>query len=278
MCLIVLSLILSGCTEKDRTGFDNGSDEEAEAIKRVISLDYCADQYVLQLLDRNRIQALSADAGAPFSYLRDQAIGIPRIKGRTEDVLIRRPDLVVRSFGGGPNATAFFERVGIPVVNLGWSPDIPGIMATIDRMGTSLGAEEQAHQTVADMKQRLSAIEQVAVPKRVLYVTPSGVTSGPGSMVHEIIKSAGHENFETRPGWHPISLETLAYTQPDILLLTKFETMRAHRDPWSVTRHPMMKKLQDNIPVVAIDEAVMSCDAWYILDAVEALANEPGAS
>ena len=77
---------------------------------RIVSLDYCADQFVLGLADRERILALSPDAGKDFSYLRAEASGLPTVRPRSEDVLALRPDLVVRNYGGGPRAAAFFER------------------------------------------------------------------------------------------------------------------------------------------------------------------------
>ena len=58
--------------------------------RRIVSLDYCADQYVLGLVERSRILALSPDAGEDFSYLRAEAEGIPAIRPRAEDVLVLR--------------------------------------------------------------------------------------------------------------------------------------------------------------------------------------------
>ena len=49
----------------------------AQRAQRVISLDYCADQYVLKFVDPENIVALSPDAEEPFSYLvrRPEACG-----------------------------------------------------------------------------------------------------------------------------------------------------------------------------------------------------------
>ena len=100
---------------------------QAASAQRIISLDYCADQYVLKMVERERILALSPDAAKPFSYMREQAVGINTVRPLAENVLILKPDLVVRSYGGGPNANGFFERAGIPVLNLGWAQDFDGI-------------------------------------------------------------------------------------------------------------------------------------------------------
>ncbi|MCG8441008.1 MAG: ABC transporter substrate-binding protein, partial [Caulobacterales bacterium] len=85
-----------------------------ERPARVVSLDFCADQYVLKLVERQRVLALSPDATREFSYMRAEAAGVRSVRPRAEDVILLEPDLVVRSYGGGPNAAAFFERAGVP--------------------------------------------------------------------------------------------------------------------------------------------------------------------
>ena len=66
---------------------------------RVVSLDFCADQFVLRLLRKPRILAVSTDAQRHFSYMREQAAGIRQVRSIAEDVLVLKPDLIVRSYG-----------------------------------------------------------------------------------------------------------------------------------------------------------------------------------
>ena len=91
---------------------------------RVVSLDYCADQFVLKMLPRTRILAVSPDAGKHFSYMRASAGGIRTVRPVAEDVLTIEPDLIVRSYGGGTYAAMFFERAGIPVLQIPFAFDI----------------------------------------------------------------------------------------------------------------------------------------------------------
>ncbi|MCA8893462.1 MAG: ABC transporter substrate-binding protein, partial [Hyphomonas sp.] len=71
-----------------------------------VSLDYCADQYVLKLADREQILAISPDGDKEFSYMHEAAEDVPTVRPVAEDVLVLKPDLVVRAYGGGPNAEA----------------------------------------------------------------------------------------------------------------------------------------------------------------------------
>lgn len=244
---------------------------EGKAV-RIVSLDYCADQYVLKFADRERILAISPDARRKFSYMRDAAEGVPQVPSNAEDVLILKPDLVVRSYGGGPNATAFFERAGVPVLNVGWASDIPSVLEVIEEMADGLGEPERGRAVTDEMRTRLAAVATAPLSKRALYLTPGGVTTGPGSIVHEILGAAGLENFQTEPGWRAIPLERLAYERPDLIAAAFFETRTNHVNAWSAMRHPVARAQMRDLPVVGLKGAWTACNGWPLVDAVEALA------
>ena len=280
--LIVSATLLPACdpstTVKSYVEAPSVSGVPSTRPERIVSLDYCADQYVLKMVDPERILAVSPDADSPFSYMREtakelEAKGLKTVRSSAEDVLILKPDLVVRSYGGGPNATKFFEKAGIPVLNVGWAGDIDGIKRVTREMAEGLGVPERGEDIVKNMAARLAALDVEGNPKNVLYMTPSGVTSGPGSLVDEILKTAGLTNFQTKPGWRSLPLEELAYQQPDIIAAAFFDTNDREKDRWSAMRHPIAKAQVDTLPTVAISGAVMSCGGWFALDGIEALAS-----
>lgn len=239
---------------------------------RIVSLDYCADQYVLKLVDRSRILAVSPDASKDFSYLRDASAGLATVRPVAEDVLILKPDLVVRSYGGGPNAADFFERAGVPVLDIGWAPDIPAVIANIQRIADGMGEHERGSDLTRDMQDRLEALPKPNTAASVLYMTPAGITTGPGSLVHEIISTAGLRNFQKVSGWRSIPLERLAYEHPDIVAAAFFGTMTNHPDAWSPMKHPVARAQLKTAKVVPLEGAWTSCNGWFLMDAVEALA------
>lgn len=239
---------------------------------RIVSLDYCADQYLLKLADRERILALSPDAHLPFSYMRGAAEGLESVRPVEEDVLVLHPDLIIRSYGGGPNAAALYQRAGVPVLNIGWTGSIDGIRQVIGEVATGLGEPERGQALIADMDARLAALDQSPTGKRALYMTLGGVTSGPGSLVDDMLRTAGLSNFETRPGWRPLPLEKLARDQPDIVAAAFFESLGNAQDAWSAMRHPVARAQIDQRPGVALHGAWTACGGWFLLDAIEALA------
>lgn len=261
----LVCLALSGCAQLAERG--------ADAPRRIVSLDYCADQYVLKFADREDILALSPDAEKRFSYMRAEAAGIPTVRPRTADVLALQPDLVVRSYGGGHGIANFLAEPGVPVVQVNFPQSIAQVREEVLRVGTELGKPERARTLVVDMDRRLAALSDRTGPKsEVLYMTPAGVTAGEGTLVHELFVAAGLKNFQDRPGWNPLPLERLAYERPRLIAAAFFESQTSHVDNWSAARHPVARAQLRELPVVPLEGSWTSCGAWFLLDAVEALA------
>lgn len=306
---IVLSLAatLAGC------GMEFPEQDPAPVparAQRIVSLDFCADQYVLKFVERDRILAVSPDAVREFSYMRDAAAGLPTVRPVAEDVISLKPDLVVLSYGGGPRMALLFERAGVPVYNVRWAQDIDEIQQVIGEAARALGSPEQGLAVAGEMRTRLASLRSSgggsgradgsssgggsdggdgntsgsngasgdgdantgAGRAVVLYMTPTGVTSGPGSLIHEMLTTAGLENFQARPGWWPIPLERLAYEQPDLLAVAFHESLADHPHAWSAIRHPVARALLDRETVIPIEGAWTACGAWFLMDAVESLA------
>jgi len=260
------SLSLLACTQ--------AGEREAGAPRRIVSLDYCADQYVLKFADREDILALSPDAEKRYSYLRAEAAGIPTVRPRTADVLVLQPDLVVRTYGGGHDIANFMEKPGVPVVQIGFPQTLAEVREEVLRAGAALGKPEKARKLVADMDKRLGALARRGLPRKtVLYMTPAGVTTGEGTLVHELFEAAGVENFQKQPGWNPLPLERLAYERPDMVAASFFESATNHVDNWSAARHPVAQAQLRELPVVPLEGAWTACGGWFVLDAVEALAD-----
>jgi len=260
---LTVCVVLVACTE---------SPTVRSTARRIVSLDYCADQFVLGLAERGDIAAVSPDAVAAFSYMRAAAAGLLAVRPRAEDVLALQPDLVVRSYGGGPNARGFFERAGVPVLQIGFADDIDGARAVIRHAARGLGALERGETLIAGMDARLRAARVHAPGTRALYMTPAGYTAGPGTLVDDLFAAAGLDNFQSRPGWRPIPLERLAYENPDLIAKAAFGEGTSHDDAWTSFRHPVVRRTERSVPATVIDGATTSCGAWFLADAVAALA------
>ncbi|MCK0098420.1 ABC transporter substrate-binding protein [Qipengyuania sp. S6317L1] len=273
---VLLSLFLFGCSEAEEA---SSAPEAAHAPRRIVSLDYCADQYVLQFAEREDIVALSPDADKSFSYLRAEASDIAQVRPRSADVLALEPDLVVRSYGGGPQIGSFLERAGVELVQIGYPGTIAEVRGEVIRIGSALGKADEATTLVADMDARLARLKATKNPlPKALYMAEGGVTSGKGSLVHELMVAAGLSNFQDRAGWNPIPLERLVYERPDVVVASFFENEAGSTHSWSAARHTIAQKQLSELPVAKVEGAWTACGGWFLVEAVEAMANTAGAA
>lgn len=263
-------LVVAGCSlsPPPRDGLQDGRHIKPA---RIVSLDFCADQFVLKLADRTHIAAVSPDADASFSYMRVAAKGLPQVRPDAEAIIALAPDLVVRTYGGGPQLAAQLEQAGIKVHQIGWGEGFDAVRTHALETAKALGEEARGADMVAEFDRRLAAIKP-AQGLTALYVTPGGVTTGPGSMVDAMMARAGLTNFQATPGWSSLPLERLTEARPDILVTAFFTDQSSQQDYWSAARNPMIGDLTRSIPVVRLEGATTACGGWFMMDAMEAMA------
>ena len=125
--------------------------------------------------------------------------------------------------------------------------------AVIRDAAAALGVPERGEALIAEMDARLARVRARAAGAQALYVTPSGVTAGPGTLVHHLLAAAGLDNFQSQGGWRPIPLERLAYEVPDLVAAASFGARSNHEDAWTPTRHPVARRRIRSVPVAALD-------------------------
>ena len=269
---VILSVFVLGGCKPSQPSQDIALQGFPQKPLRVVSLDFCADQFVLKLIDRERILAVSPDAVKDFSYMREAAKTVPTVRASAEDVLILEPDLIVRSYGGGPNAESFFRRAAVPVITLGWANDIDSVISLIGSTSHKLGEAERGDAVIKDMQARLDALQSSPERHEALYMTPTGVTTGEGSLIHDMMVTAGLSNFQKKSGWRPLPLERLVYEKPDIIAAAFFDSKVNDTDAWGAANHPIARTQMRNLPTVKLQGAWTSCGGWFLMDAIEALA------
>src|SRR5580658_4688423 len=103
----------------------------ANASPRVVSLDQCADQYVLALAPRDEIVALSKRALNDDSYLRILAARLPERRATLEAILGERASLAVTDWGGDLSLPAALARRGVTVVRIDEASNFPAVRANV---------------------------------------------------------------------------------------------------------------------------------------------------
>lgn len=244
---------------------------------RIVSIDYCADQMLLGLVERDRIAAVSVDVASDPAFSQPMAGDLPRVRAEVERVLAMKPTLVIRSYGGGPRFAAAMERAGVPVFTLPYAATLADVDDVMAAAGARLGAQVMAARRRDELAAALAAARETALPgKTALYVTPGDVTTGPGSMVAEMFAAAGYDSYENKPGWHRLPVERLMARPPDLVVLGFFETPAHRQDHWSSSSHAALQRSLDSVPTANVPGSELSCGNWLVGRAVTRIASAAG--
>lgn len=243
----------------------------AAAPLRVLSLDQCADQYVLALAPEAEL-ALSPRADDPDSRQREAARGRRQVRPTLEAAIAFQPDVVVRYWGGEPRLLAALERRGVRVLLIDDATDMAGVQATLRRVSAGLGQAGRGEALIRHMDAQLATIAPPAEPPPgALYLTAGGFTAGRETLVGAILIAAGFANLAASPGFAPVSVERIALNPPSRFVLGFFDQIRADwRGPG---RHPVVRRAAAGRIAARLPAAVLSCPAWFAADAAAMLAD-----
>jgi iron complex transport system substrate-binding protein len=240
----------------------------------VLSLDQCADQYVLALSPRASIVGLSTRADDADSHLRALARGLPKRRVDLETALAAQPQVVVRYWGGEPRLIAALRARGVHVVTIGDATRFEQVRSNIRSVAASLGQHAAGEALIARMDQRLDRAAGAWRGARAIYLTPGGVTGGPGTLVDAILTAAGMTNAETRPGFQTVSLERLALAPPKAVVLGFFDTFQLSGDSWGMGRHRILRQVANERAVASLPGSMLGCPDWSAAEAAELLASK----
>ena len=244
----------------------------ALAAPRVMSLDSCADQYVLALAPRDSIVGLSHRAVSRDSYMRTAAAGLPLRRATFESLVAARPDVVVRLWGGDARLSKALEKKGVATVALDDAADFDGVRANVRKVAAALDRRAQGEAIVARMDAQLSRAAGAGKGRAALYLTPGGYTAGSGTLIDAMLKAAGYANASPAPYFAPVSLEAMVMTPPAAVVLGLFDMARAGSDRWGPGRHAALKKIVATRTAASLPASVVGCPGWFAADGSEMLA------
>lgn len=237
---------------------------------RVVSLNLCADQFVVALAARDRIAALSPLAVDPaLSAVAAEAEGIPRARPIAEEVLPLRPDLAIAGPWGAARVAAMLEARGVPVLRLGLAEDFDAILAQLRRVAAALGEEARGAALAASIGRGLAGLPPPpADPARALVWQARGFVPGRGTLADAVLRAAGLANAAPFAGYGFLSLERLLADPPDLLVTAPAAGPPSLSE--ALLEHPALARAA--IPRARLDPAWLACGGPATVRAAQALA------
>ncbi|MFC3052791.1 ABC transporter substrate-binding protein [Kordiimonas pumila] len=238
-----------------------------------VSLDRCADQFVLALADRTDIQAVSFEAADNRSFYEEAAYGLPVVGGSLEEAISIKPDLVLLTYRGGPRAVAVLNQVGIAAYMPPYAGSLDESLGVLMDVGRLLGAETRAGELQQNYRKRYQALmDAERYSQKAVYMTPGGFTAGEGTYIDDIIKLAGFDTVAAEAGikgWVPLPLEKMVVSPPDFVVATFFHDADIHVSSWSSSRHSVYKHLMGDLPIIHVPSRYLTCSGVFAIDAAE---------
>ncbi|MGA9658094.1 MAG: ABC transporter substrate-binding protein [Asticcacaulis sp.] len=228
---------------------------------KVVSLDMCADQYVLGLMPRDQILALSAQSWGADSYFSDRAKYVRRIRPRLETILALRPDAVVRTWGGDINLIKALERHHIKVLNINDISNYDQARDELLRVGQTLNEEASAQMEAHHFDQALADIVPVGDGRTALYYTPSGYSAGPDTMTGDMLRRLGFKLETQSQGYFFLSPEVLLSMHPDTFALGFYDDRYAMRRVPG--RNPLIRAHIAAKPYLVLPRESLGCTGWF---------------
>ena len=236
---ITLVLSLASFAQGELSVVDQAGREVSIAlpVERVVSLYGVATLYLYALGVQDRLvlgtyvglkpgspsweALLSIDPDLPEKYTRR--------KPSLEEILARRPDIVLASRQIDIEATQELMRFGIPVVLL-FAEDVEGVKGAARLLGRIFGEEKRAEELISyfegAVERIASAIEERGLRRpRVLFVgtRPFRVASGEMYQSHLIELAGGTPVTAGLKGyWQDVDIEQILAWDPEVIFIAPY--------------------------------------------------------
>ncbi len=253
------------------------STAHAAAAKRIVSINLCADQFLLALADRKQILALSPSAhNSALSFYADKAKGIARIRDKTESVLTLKPDLVFASAYNKRQTINFLRRQGIPVFIIPPIGTFKDVREKILHVAKTIGQEARGINLAQKFDKTLEVTrsQETGNTRTALYYQRAGYVTGRESLIGALLNHLGLRNQAHKLGVRTVSyvpIERVIAFPPDLLVVSDWAERRDDQGgamfshPALVHALPLFKRI-----ILPVRETV--CPGPSLLFALERLA------
>lgn len=234
--------------------------------QRIASMNLCTDHLLLLLVERERIVTLSRFAADPqWSWLAEEARGIPGNRGQAEEILAFAPDLILTSQFSATLAGNLLEQLGHSVARLGFANSPDEAYAQIRQVAALAGREAAGAALIADITNRIARANAVLRPhlqgKRALFLTSNGFSYGSGTLQHAFLEDLGLRNVAAEAGLvgpAPMPLELLLVASPDFIFHDTPSALGAQLAQ-PLLQHPALDALGQRTRRLILPEAWFQC-------------------
>jgi iron complex transport system substrate-binding protein len=245
--------------------------------RRVASLNPCLDVILVALADPAQIAALSHYSRQPdASSVGAAASRFPFTYEGADEIIALKPDLVLSSGHGSLATRQALHRVGIPMMLFAPPDTVEESLEQIRKIGDAIGRPGQARAEIARIRAALAAAVPPphARPITALVFQRGGFSSGPGTLMDDLMRRTGFSNQMVRYGiarTSDVPLEQVIADPPQVLLAGE---PSPGVPTWGerIMRHPALASIASRTRVVPFPERLMYCGGPNLVETAGRLA------
>ncbi|MGC6534365.1 MAG: ABC transporter substrate-binding protein [Parvibaculales bacterium] len=245
----------------------------ADELPRVVSLNLCADAYLMAIAGKQQILALTPQSQqADVSAFAAQAAAYPISDGQIETLAALKPDVVIVSSYSDPLRNRLIAQLGIEIVKLDAANNFAAALREVEKLGAVLGRSAQAAAYIKSLQADMAELMPVSHHPRLMTLQRRNLTVGKGHILDEIIALAGGENLGRHSGafMGRVSLEKALAAQADYILLNE-APQQAESRGLEFLIHPALAEAYPPHKRVQIDNNLLVCAGATTPRAVKAL-------
>lgn len=254
-------------------GAERGGAPDARP-KRIVSVNLCADQLLVELADRSQIAGLTRYAtDAQMSAVATRAKGLPILHSSAEEIMAINPDLVI-GMPARRNPAIRALKTRYPAVDLKSADDYDAILSSIRKVALAVGHPERGEALIARMNRDLASVPRVRRGLVAAYWQRRGYLTGTGTLVDDMMTRVGLTNLAGKlgkPALSQVGVEELAASRPDVLIVDS-ATDTVVDEGTAMMHHPVI----GSIPRIAIPQAWTVCGGPAYVKAARAMAQGAG--
>ena len=241
----------------------------AASTVRIASLNLCADEYALLLARPGELVSVSRLSHDPLeSPLAARAKHVPANRGELEQVIARRPTVLLTMGGVGRSTEQLARRMHIRTIDLPSPTDIAGVERNLRTVAAVFGAPQRAEPWL----RRIAELRRTAprATSEALFLSGGGVSVGAWSPASQWMVLAGYR----RPKGYSdkVTLEQLLANPPAVLLRSDYRSgQMSSGQAWF--DHPIVQGLKARTRIV--DGRRWTCAGPLMIDEVDRLRKLP---
>ena len=280
-----LAVGLAGCQPVSKpVQMEAGKAASVTKPQRIVSLNLCTDQLLLQLVEPQRIAAVSKLAHDPeLSALESQARTVTAVRGDTEEVLLLKPDLVLVGAYTARYTSQMLRDLGFRVVEIPLAHKLEEVITQTELVAEAVGEPERGQaliQTIREQEQALRTATQDDPKPWPIAAERSwqGYSTGKGTMMDELLQLAGYRNAGVLAGLNGygyLPLERLVETQPDLMMTPDYARKVPSVEPREKL-HPALANTSLNETILPTRMTI--CGGYWSLQVARTLAQRKSAS